>query len=277
MTPYVRDIYRYPIKSCRGMRITVAEIDRRGIVGDRQFMVVDEKGVFVTQRPNKKYGSVGIASMCRIVPKFRKNGIMVTAPDMRSAVFPIDETAGKTSTARVWDNTCAVQEVDKKVSGWFTEYLSRERPGKYRLVRMADDFHRRDAADTAELGFADAFSFLVVSQESLDELNRRMGEPYVGMDRFRPNIVIAGCEAPHAEDTMDRIRINSIEFHGHWLCDRCPIPGIDQETGERDSHVLKTLATYRKTKLRSSKVQFGRNYNHLSQGLIHTGCEVKIL
>ena len=43
-------IYRYPIKSARGHPLQEARTDAFGIAGDRRWMLVDEHGVFVSQR-----------------------------------------------------------------------------------------------------------------------------------------------------------------------------------------------------------------------------------
>ena len=52
-----------------------------------------------------------------------------------------------------------------------------------------------------QVGFADGFPYLLISQASLDKLNSRLSEP-LPMNRFRPNIVVKGCQA-FAEDQME--------------------------------------------------------------------------
>jgi uncharacterized protein YcbX len=49
-TVRVTSLFYYPVKSCRGIALDTATLDRRGIVDDRRFMIVDEWGRFVTQR-----------------------------------------------------------------------------------------------------------------------------------------------------------------------------------------------------------------------------------
>lgn len=188
----VEAIYRYPIKSCAGIKLDEAQISHRGILFDRQLMVVDERGMFVTQRSGNTYGNIGIRCMCLITPKvqMKQPYIKVAAPDMTDLLldpFQVDTPV----SAQIWGDVVEAVELSRYVSEWFTTYLSRERPGRYRLVRMRAGYQRKVSQGEAVTGFADAFPFLVTSRESLGELNRRMGGTPVGMDRFRPNIVIS--------------------------------------------------------------------------------------
>jgi len=104
------------------------------------------------------------------------------------------------------------------------------------------------------VAFADGFPLLVVGQASLDLLNGRLEAP-VPMDRFRPNLVIAGA-APHAEDDWRRLRIGTTEIELVKACSRCVIPSIDQSTGGRDSQINRVLADYRRC---AGVIYFGMN------------------
>jgi uncharacterized protein YcbX len=43
-------LHVFPIKSCRGIAVSQAEVTRRGLARDRRWMIVDEGGAFMTQR-----------------------------------------------------------------------------------------------------------------------------------------------------------------------------------------------------------------------------------
>ena len=47
--PRVSGLYCYPVKSCRGVSLSEAALDERGIVHDREFMVVDAENRCMTQ------------------------------------------------------------------------------------------------------------------------------------------------------------------------------------------------------------------------------------
>jgi uncharacterized protein YcbX len=121
------------------------------------------------------------------------------------------------------------------------------------------------------LAYGDAYPFLILSSASLDDLNSRLVTS-LGMDRFRPNIVLEGC-APYQEDRLDSLSINGVRFDGVTLCVRCAITATDQMTGERSKEPLRTLATYRRT---PDGVVFARNYNHTGAGAVRVGDRVAV-
>jgi uncharacterized protein YcbX len=119
----------------------------------------------------------------------------------------------------------------------------------------------------SRVSFVDGFPFLMISRESLEALNRRLASP-LPMNRFRPNLVIAGGE-PHEEDRMTTFSVGELRFQVVKPCDRCVIPNVDQALGEaRGPEPLRTLATYRR---RHGKVLFGQNVVHRGQGTLRCG------
>jgi uncharacterized protein YcbX len=130
------------------------------------------------------------------------------------------------------------------------------------------------------VSFADAVPFLATSEASLADLNDRIqenqGEP-VPMDRFRPNIVVAGGDA-FAEDAWNRVRIGSAIFRNAGPCARCIVITTDQRTGERGKEPLKTLASYRRDATDPTNVNFGTNLIHeTKQGVVRVGDEIVAL
>ncbi len=119
------------------------------------------------------------------------------------------------------------------------------------------------------MAFADGFPFLLISQASVDELNRRLADP-VPADRFRANIVVDGCEA-HAEDGWSGLTIGGIEFRVAKPCARCVVVTTDQDDGTRSAEPLRTLATYR---TENNKVLFGQNLLHRGAGALSVGDEI---
>jgi uncharacterized protein YcbX len=97
----------------------------------------------------------------------------------------------------------------------------------------------RYATQSEPVSFADGFPFLLISEASLQDLNERLDEP-ISMNRFRPNLVISGCE-PFAEDSWDSIRIGTIAFRVVKPCDRCIVTTVEQTTGIRSKEPLQTL------------------------------------
>ncbi len=264
----VTELNVYPVKSCRGIAIDTADIGRMGIRYDRQWMFVDAQGMFLAQRSDATVG-VEARTLCLIRAAFVDGVLRLTAPEMPPLDLPLDGRDGRAMDVQVWDSRTTGIDQGDEAAAWAHGFLSRERPGAYRLVRMRDDVTRRASKGDSTLAFADGYPFLIISEASLVDLNVRLAEP-LPMNRFRPNIVLGGCE-PYQEDRLDRIRIGPVEFEGMSLCPRCPIPTTNQDTGERSKEPLRTLATYRRT---DRGVVFGRNFNHRGAGRITVGDRV---
>lgn len=135
---------------------------------------------------------------------------------------------------------------------------------------MPDHTHRKVDSRYAHNGeittFADEYPFLMIGQESLNDLNRRLSES-LPMNRFRPNIVFSGGK-PYEEDIIHEFTIGNISFRGVKLCARCVVTTIDQETAIKQKEPLKTLAGYRR---KGQKILFGQNVIHQGTGHITVG------
>jgi uncharacterized protein YcbX len=127
------------------------------------------------------------------------------------------------------------------------------------------------APDTeATVAFADGFPLLVVSAESLTDLNGKLRAP-IPMNRFRPSIVVQGLGA-YAEDAPQQLQIGDVRLRYVYPCSRCVITTIDQSTATmRGPEPLKTLNTYRN---RDGEVVFGSYYVVEQPGTISVGAPV---
>jgi uncharacterized protein len=254
----------YPVKSCRGLALDEARLDARGIVHDRSFMVVDVEGRFMTQREYPR--------LCLIATRLDGDLLCFSAEGTSALQVPVQRDGARCSVI-VWRDACLAVDQGVEAARWLTEFLGTSA----RLVRMADDYVRQvDQAYAPRVadqtGFADAFPLLLLSTASLTDLNSRLEQP-LPMNRFRPNLVISGCE-PYAEDGWRRIRIGALEFHVVKPCSRCAITTTDQVSAVRDKEPLRTLATYRK---RGTEVFFGQNVIHAGPGFVRVGDPVEIL
>jgi uncharacterized protein YcbX len=266
----VSAIHIYPIKACGGLALDRAEVTRTGFRFDRRWMFVDDTGMFVAQRDSRRLG-VPIKSVCLIRTAIDDRTLTITAPSMPPLVVPLQESPGARMPVTVWDDTCPAIDQGAQAEAWASEFLSRERPGRYRLVRLPDEQRRRSKVGIGEVAFGDAYPFLVISENSLADLNRRLDQP-LPMNRFRPNIVLAGSR-PYQEDELDHFRVGDVEFAGATLCIRCPTTTTNQDTAERGKEPLRTLATYRK---QPDGVVFGRNFNHSGSGSVKVGDAITV-
>ena len=271
MSIRVASLHVYPVKSCRGVDLPEAHVGRMGITYDRQWMFVDDRGMFVAQRADGGRG-IGIRTMCLIRTCLDGGVLRLTAPEIPPLEVPLAGVPGSARQVRIWDATTMGVDQGAEAARWASTVLSRERPGRYQLVRMPDTAHRPPSTGTGSLAYADGYPFLVVSAASLADLNARLDEP-IPMNRFRPNIVVDGCDA-YEEDALGRIRIGEVELVGETRCLRCPIPTTDQDTAQRGKEPLQTLARYRRT---GAGVVFGRNFSHRTTGRLAVGDPVVTL
>jgi uncharacterized protein len=265
----------YPVKSCAGIPLHSATLDARGFAHDREWMIVqdddDERGMFLTQRE--------LPELALVQPALSADTLTLRAPnlpDLAVSLAPRDDA--RTLPVVIWRDTCVGVDEGDAAAAWLSDYLDLP----VRLVRMQPGFVRpvdlTYAKTPAQTGFADGYPILVISEASLADLNVRLGErgkATVPMARFRPNIVVSGCEA-YAEDEWTRIEIGGVPLDCVKTCARCPITTVDPATGTIPDvqEPLATLATYRKI---SRGVIFGQNVIHRGLGTISVGDEVRLL
>lgn len=259
MAMFVADLFVYPVKACAGIRVDEALVLERGFANDRRWMIVDGAGKFLTQRE--------VPKLALVKPRLAPDRLMLSTPDGRELTLPLGYDSGAVTDAELWGYVARVVRHETG-SAWFSNWI--ERPAS--LVYMPDTERRpvKHAGPSELVSFADGYPFLLVSGESLDELNRRLERP-LEIRRFRPNIVIRGGAA-HAEDAFGRIRIGSVGFQGTKRCERCSVTTVDPETGERGLEPLRTLATYRRE---AGKIWFGINLVRNGSGILRVGDRVE--
>jgi len=256
----------YPIKSCAGTALDVAQIGPRGIVHDRSFMLVDREGMLITQREQ--------ARMALIRPVISADGeLTVQAPDMPALTISSNQH-GPRYPVTVWKHTGDGIDQGDEIAQWFSSFLGID----CRLVLYPNDGVRRANPKYASreqdlVAFADGYPCLLISEASLADLNTRLEQP-LPMNRFRPNIVVSGTE-PYAEDTWRTIRIGEVTFDIVKPSDRCVVTTTDQVTTQRGKEPLKTLATYRLSS--NNGVMFGQNLTYAQPGAIRVGDYVEII
>lgn len=249
-------LFIYPVKSCAGIELREAELTDAGLDLDRAWMVVDADGEFVSQRE--------LPRMALVQVQLKWNEVILRAPGMLSLHLHVDRVEAP-AKVRVWDDEVPAYDMGDTAAQWFSDFLGH----KLRLVRF-DPEHRRLSDPKATGGvqapnaFSDGFPLLVVSEASLEDLNARLvrgNHAPVGMERFRPNIVLAGLQA-HDEDRLGVIRVQAdapVQLQPVKPCARCPIPDIDPATAQAGTAVGDTLQAYRRNDRLGGAVTFGMN------------------
>lgn len=253
----------YPVKSAGGFSVECWPVDDFGLRYDRRWMVVDREGAAVTQREHPRLALVRTA--------IADGRLRLSAPGRPPLDLPLEPAGAVTTTAMVWGDACASYWMGERAAGWFSGLLGTACSLVYMPAETRRPADPTYAPEGVRVSYADAFPFLLLSEESLTDLNTRLPAP-VPMNRFRPNLVIAGG-APYAEDGLERFRLGSLDLAAVKPCARCVLTTTDQETAERGPEPLRTLARYRNV---GGKVLFGQNLVHQGTGTLAVGDTLRV-
>ena len=250
-------LFVYPVKSCAGIEVQEVLLTDTGLDLDRAWMVVDADGRFLTQRT--------LPRMALIRPQLKSEEMILRAPGMLALHVAIDAVEAP-ATVTVWRDTVPAWDMGAVAAQWFSDFLGQP----CRLVRFDPEHRRLSSMDwtggvEAPNQFADGFPVLVASEASMQELNGRLesaGHGAVGIERFRPNVVLGGVDV-HDEDRVDLVRVEGADGEIHLQpvkpCARCPIPDIDPATAQSSPEVNDTLRTYRQDRRLDGAITFGMN------------------
>ena len=239
----LESIHVYPVKSCAGTAPREAVLAETGFDLDREWMVVDDSGRFVTQRE--------LPRMALVRTTLKSDELILRAPGMLAVHVAVDRVEERT-TVEVWNDRVTAFDMGALAAQWFSDFLGRP----LRLARLDPEAPRRadprwTGAIEAANAFQDGFPLLVTSAASLAEVNRRLaanGAAAISAARFRPNLVLGGIDA-HGEDHLDEISFATAEGPVRLKlvkpCVRCLIPDVDPATGATGHAVGDVLAGYR--------------------------------
>ncbi len=264
--PVLSRLFIHPLKSTRGLSLRQATVEPLGLVHDRRWMLVRPEGTFITGRE--------LPSLVLVSAEPFAEGLRVSAPGMPALEVPIPPAQSPRLEVTIWGDRCSAARAAPETERWFSHYLGEPVFLVYVDGRMERPVDPRYAAPEDRVGFADGFPLLLLSQASLEALNRRLPRP-VTVEHFRPNLVVEGCE-PFAEDTWKRLRVGEVELEVVKPCARCVFTTVDPATGQKagDGEPLRTLATFRRT---GTKVLFGQNIMVRRLGVLHVGDAVEVL
>ena len=244
----ITEIHIYPVKSLAGISLSTSKLSRSGLEYDRQWMVVDDQNRFLTQRTHPQ--------MSLVQTDIQKGGLVLSNSKMETYAVPTAAPDMHHIETQVFNDPVSGVELDAITNEWISDALATN----CKLVCFPENAIRFCNPKVSKEGdhtkFADAFPLLVISQASLDDLNSRLETP-VGMDRFRPNLVVDDCDA-FEEDEWSELQINQSRIRMIQTCSRCSVPTVDQQRGLLNGpEPIHTLSTYRR---RNGKIIFGSNY-----------------
>lgn len=228
----ISSLHTYPVKSLQGIDLMEAHLTTQGLAFDRQWMLVDAAGKFVTQRQIPLLASISV--------RLTADSLVLEHAGLQPLSIPLAPIPEKRCEVTVWRDTCSGCEESEVASRWLTQAVGQWQGSDLRLVRFAPEGVRPvDPAyldgDSADTAFSDGYPFLVVSEASLAALNVQLlsnGAEAVPMARFRPNIVLSGMSAFGENDCKTLTAANaSYRFALRKPCQRCKTTTVDQRTG----------------------------------------------
>ncbi|WP_327022454.1 MOSC domain-containing protein [Micromonospora sp. NBC_01739] len=263
----INEINTYPVKGCRGLNHSEAEVRPWGLDGDRRWMLVDPEGVGITQRET--------TALVRVHAHPETGGLWLRAADrpdlwvpQPSEVTPVQVRTFRRRALRV-----AALPAGPAADTWLSQLLDRP----VRLVWLAEPARHIEAGRKKhdpgdQVSFADAYPVLLTSTASLAALGdwlTEAGADPVPMSRFRPNLVIEGAPAWAEDDWEGRsMRIGGVAFRAAGPSARCLVTTTDQQTGVRGREPLRTLARHRNV---DRQLLFGLNLVPLESGRVRLG------
>jgi len=268
------EIWRYPVKSCRGQRLTDAVVEPWGLAGDRRWMLVDADGRFVTAREHPR--------LVLVTPTLEDGAIRLSAPGMADLMVAVPDPVQALAPVRVWSSELDAATAADEAGRWLSKVAGID----VRLVYLDDPTRRPTNPEYSQNGdvvsFADGYPLLLTSEDSLKQLNewiadgKHSAEGPLPMIRFRPNVVVAGAAA-FAEDAWHLVSIGGVRFRVAKGCGRCVLTTVDADTAGKGKEPLATLARYRRW---DGNMWFGVNLipdAPREGGRLHRGDPVQVL
>ncbi len=263
MSIQLSGLFVYPVKALGGVEIQTATVQPEGLADDRRWVIVGPDGRFISQRSHP--------ALARIETRLHREGLIL-AVDGQPPLDLRPPTGKSRQTVTVWNDEVSAAAADPTADRWLSDFL-----GETCHLAWMDPLCRRPITsggghDGETVSFADGYPCLIISEASLVNLNGRLAEP-VPMNRFRPNLVVSGCEN-FAEDTWRTMTIGEVRLRAAGPCARCAVTTVDQETGRTQApEPLRTLATYRNT---DKGAIFGANLVIERGGNLHLGDTVRV-
>lgn len=235
----ITELWKFPIKGCRGIQVDSIAVGAAGVEGDRDFAFW-ANGKIIDQKCTPKLAAIA----ARVNDD--QTILMLKNETFGEYEHVVDHSGKKLDSSQVMDKYQAIDQGDA-VAEWASRVVGKDirlvSPGdswKINLpVESLKDMHQQD-----KKRFFAVSSVSLLNRSSLDEFNKLIESP-VGLDRFRSNIVVDGMDA-WDEDRMGVIYTDRVELNHMSGAERCVIITTDQKTGERPkNNMLQMLKEHR--------------------------------
>ena len=237
-------LWRYPVKSMMGEELNACEITDRGLVGDRQFAVVDASTGKVAGAKNpRKWGNFFDFRAAYVEPPERESklpAVRLTLPDGTVVTSERPDLPQVLSRALGREVAFAEAEHHEEASGAEAEEYWPDMEG----------LEHRDTVTEWELPAGTFFDLAVVhllTTATIERLRALYPEGRFEVRRFRPNIVVA--TAPDQQGFVENDWIGKTLAIGDEVrlritgpCPRCVMTTLSQGDLPKDAGILRTAA-----------------------------------
>uniref|UniRef100_A0A672TXD3 Molybdenum cofactor sulfurase n=1 Tax=Strigops habroptila TaxID=2489341 RepID=A0A672TXD3_STRHB len=234
----VTNIYLYPIKSCSAFEVTEWPVGNQGLLYDRNWMIVNENGVCITQKQEPR--------LCLINPSIdlKKKIMVIQAEGMDPVSVSLEENTGKEAViceSKVCSHRVKTYDCGERIAGWFSMFLARP----CRLIRQSSDMknmsHQKNtkglaSATNISLSLVNKAQYLLVNVASILQLKEHICTRSLY------------CSVLYCFDIQLSTFFNQVV----GPCSRCQIICINQQSGERNKEFMQSLSV-----ARGRKTNFG--------------------
>lgn len=241
-----------------------AHINKDGLRGDREFVILSDKGKFLTARQYPK--------IVLVKATFWRRALTLSADNGSSVVAHLPDAKQKMQSFKVWADTVTGADMGDEIASWLSDYLGIG----CRLIAATANTVRQGKYRGTPNGYADASPILLTSEASHKELNNRLDKP-IPIGQLRPNIVVGGDMAAFDEDLWAEITIADLPMQVAWGCSRCIFTTVDPKTGVKsdDMEPVHTLKSFRTGP--DKQFHFGQNILPQTNGIIRVGDTVEVV
>ncbi len=263
----ISSLYVYPIKSCAGFSVTEAKVTPTGLEHDREYMLIDDNGRFITQRQ--------YPLMATIKTQLTTSGSITVSHEGQKDIVIDTDDAKEDVFVKIWDDEFTALKFGGKYSQWFTNAIG----ASCHLVKMISGNRLVKQKYTHDVAipnsFVDGYPVHFITEASVKWIEEQTGEK-IPEQRYRPNIVIPG-QYPFDEDHIGLIKIGDVEFEFVKSTYRCAITQTDQETGAKYLEPIRYFNDPKSTRKTWNGVAFGQYLVPSGEGVIRVGDKLELL
>ena len=235
----LEEIRIYPIKSTAPIYVEQADVLSYSIAHDRTWAIFNEDNQALTARDYPQ--------LLDLKTSIHQEHLSISLRGESIAQIPLLSTGAAIDQLGIHSYTAPGIEIDTEFNLWLSNFLKVPcRLVQYNKEKKRPVLAKHGGVENDRVGFGDQAPILLLSQASLNDLNTRLETP-IGMDRFRPNLIVSGLEA-YEEDHLTQVQIGNTTLKIIQHCERCVLTTIDPISKEkhRGGEPLTTLSKYRK-------------------------------